>query len=287
MRNSKRRRYAPARSYIKHSLTENNNMDLDLTGRHALVCGASQGIGRACAIELAKLGANVTLLARRADALQQLAAELPRTHASQAHDFLVADSGDTDGLRATAEKLVRANPAHILVNNSGGPPPGPAHGAQVEAFLDAYRKHLIANHVLAETVIPGMQAAGYGRIVNIISTSVKEPIAGLGVSNTTRWAVASWSKTLATELAPFGITVNNVLPGSTKTPRIEQIVTTRAQKSGASVEDTQHAMEQEIPMRRFADPSEIAAAVAFLASPAAGYISGINLPVDGGRTRSL
>ncbi|MGH8183643.1 MAG: SDR family oxidoreductase [Rhodanobacteraceae bacterium] len=262
-------------------------MDLDLSGRHTLVCGASQGIGRACAIELAQLGANVTVMARRADVLRQLAAELPRTHAAQAHDFMVADSGDTDGLRAAASKLVAAHPVHILVNNSGGPPPGPAHGAQAEAFLDAHRKHLIANHVLAEAVIPGMQAAGYGRIVNIISTSVKEPIVGLGVSNTTRWAVASWAKTLATELAPSGITVNNVLPGSTKTPRIEQIVQTRAQKSGASVVDMQRAMEHEIPMHRFADPSEIAAAVAFLCSPAASYITGINLPVDGGRTRSL
>ncbi len=262
-------------------------MDLDLTGRHALVCGASQGIGRACAVELAKLGANVTALARRADALEQLVDELPRGHASQTHDLVAADSGETDDLRAAVEKLVGANPVHILVNNSGGPPPGPAHGAKIEAFLDAYRKHLIANHVLAETVIPGMQVAKYGRIVNIISTSVKEPIAGLGVSNTTRWAVASWSKTLATELAPFGITINNVLPGSTKTPRIEQIVQTRAQKTGIDVEAMQREMESEIPMRRFADPSEIAAAVAFLASPAAGYITGINVPVDGGRTRSL
>ena len=262
-------------------------MDLDLTGRHALVCGASQGIGRACAVELAQLGANVTALARRTDALEQLASELPRTHDSQKHDFMVADSGDTEGLRAVAEKLVGANPVHILVNNSGGPPPGPAHGAKVDAFLDAYRKHLIANHVVAEIVIPCMQAAQFGRIVNIISTSVKEPIAGLGVSNTTRWAVASWSKTLATELAPFGITVNNVLPGSTKTPRIEQIVHTRAQKSGIEVADMQREMESEIPMRRFADPSEIAAVVAFLCSPAAGYITGINVPVDGGRTRSL
>ncbi|HKU79008.1 MAG TPA: SDR family oxidoreductase [Rhodanobacteraceae bacterium] len=262
-------------------------MDLDLTGRHALVCGASQGIGRACAVELAKLGANVTVLARRADVLKQLVDELPRGHAVQTHDFVAADSGDTDDLRAAVEKLVGANPVHILVNNSGGPPPGPAHGATVEAFLDAYRKHLIANHVLAETAIPGMQAAKYGRIVNIISTSVKEPITGLGVSNTTRWAVASWSKTLATELAPFGITINNVLPGSTKTPRIEQIVQTRAQKTGVDVEAMQREMESEIPMRRFADPSEIAAAVAFLASPAAGYITGINVPVDGGRTRSL
>lgn len=262
-------------------------MDLDLTGRHALVCGASQGIGRACAIELAQLGANVTALARRAEVLKRLVDELPRTHASQTHDFLTADSSDTEGLRAVAEKLVDANPVHILINNSGGPPPGPAHGAKVEAFLDAYRKHLLANHVLAETVIPGMQAVGYGRIVNIISTSVKEPIQGLGVSNTTRWAVASWSKTLATELAPFGITVNNVLPGSTKTPRIEQIVQTRAQKSGVEIADMQREMESEIPMRRFADPSEIAAAVAFLCSPAAAYITGINVPVDGGRTRSL
>jgi len=262
-------------------------MDLDLTGRHALVCGASQGIGRACAIELAQLGANITALARREDVLKQLVEALPRLHASQKHDFVAADSGDTEGLRAVAEKLTAPNPVHILVNNSGGPPPGPVHGAKIEAFLDAYRKHLVANHVLAETVIPGMQAAKYGRIVNIISTSVKEPIQGLGVSNTTRWAVASWSKTLATELAPFGITVNNVLPGSTHTPRIEQIVQTRAQKTGVDVEAMQREMESEIPMRRFADPSEIAAAVAFLCSPAAGYITGINVPVDGGRTRSL
>ncbi|HLI18685.1 MAG TPA: SDR family oxidoreductase [Rhodanobacteraceae bacterium] len=262
-------------------------MDLDLTGRHALVCGASQGIGRACAVELAQLGANVTVLARRADVLQQLAEELPRVQASQTHDVLVADSGDTEGLRAAVQRLVGAHPVHILVNNSGGPPPGPAHGAKVDAFLDAYRKHLVANHVLAEAVIPGMQAAGYGRIVNIISTSVKEPIRGLGVSNTTRWAVASWSKTLATELAPLGITVNNVLPGSTKTPRIEQIVHARAQKAGVAIAAMQRDMEAEIPMNRFADPSEIAAAVAFLASPAAGYITGINLPVDGGRTHSL
>lgn len=262
-------------------------MNLNLTGRHALVCGASQGIGRACAIELAQLGADVTLLARRGDVLRELIEQLPRAQAAQRHGFIAADSGDTDALRAQTEALVAGAPVHVLVNNSGGPPPGTVLGARVEDFLDAYRKHLLANHVLAETAIPGMRQDHYGRIINIISTSVKEPIAGLGVSNTTRWAVASWAKTLASELAPFGITVNNVLPGSTRTPRIEQIVATRAQKSGRSVEDAQRAMENEIPMHRFADPSEIAAAVAFLASPAASYITGINLPVDGGRTRSL
>lgn len=262
-------------------------MDIDLSGRHALVCGASQGIGRACAIELAALGADVTVLARREDALREVAGALPRINAAQRHGFIAADSGDTDGLRAQVEALVAAGPVHVLVNNSGGPPPGPVLGASPDDFLDAYRKHLLANHVLAKTVIPGMRQDGYGRIVNIISTSVKEPIAGLGVSNTTRWAVASWAKTLASELAPFGITVNNVLPGSTHTPRIEQIVATRAEKSGRSSEDVQRTMEAEIPLGRFAEPAEIAAAVAFLASPAAAYITGINLPVDGGRTRSL
>ncbi len=233
-------------------------MQLDLTGRHALVCGASQGIGRASAIELALLGANVTVMARRGDVLAALAESLPHIHPAQSHGFLVADAGATEALREQAALLVAANPVHILINNSGGPPPGTVADATVEQFLDALRKHLLANHTLAQAVIPGMRDAGWGRIVNIVSTSVKEPIPGIGVSNTTRGAVASWAKTLATELAPFGITVNNVLPGSTQTPRVEQIVSTRAEKSGRSKDDTQRAMEAEIPMRRFADPAEIA-----------------------------
>jgi 3-oxoacyl-[acyl-carrier protein] reductase len=262
-------------------------MQLNLDGRHALVCGASQGIGRASAIELALLGANVTLLARRADVLQALATELPRTHADQHHGFIVADAGDTAALRAHAESLVASAPVHVLVNNSGGPPPGSVLDATPEDFLAAWRQHLLACHTLAQAVVPGMRAAGWGRIVNVISTSVREPIPGIGVSNTTRGAVASWAKTLAGELAPFGITVNNVLPGSTHTPRIEQIVAARAQKSGKPAADVQRAMEAEVPMRRFAEPAEIAAAIAFLASPAASYITGVSLAVDGGRMRSL
>ncbi len=262
-------------------------MQLDLSGRHALVCGASQGIGRASAIELAALGASVTVLARRAEVLEALVQTLPRIHQAQKHDFIVADAGDTDTLRARVEKLLRKGPVHILVNNSGGPPPGSAADATTAEFLDAYRKHLLANHVLAQVVIPGMREAGWGRIINIISTSVKEPIPGIGVSNVTRGAVASWAKTLAGELAPFGITVNNVLPGSTHTPRIDQIIAARAQKSGRSAQEVQQAMAAEIPLGRFADPAETAAAVAFLASPAASYITGVNLPVDGGRMRSL
>ena len=262
-------------------------MDLDLTGKHALVCGASQGIGLASAIELAKLGADVTLLARREDVLAELAGQLPRTHAAQRHDWIAADVNGTATLRATVDALVAWHPVHILINNSGGPPPGTVRGAGEDAFLAAYRAHLLANQALAEAVVPGMLQDGYGRIVNIISTSVKEPIPGIGVSNVTRGAVASWAKTLARELAPHGITVNNVLPGSTHTPRIDQIIAARSQKTGADKSDVTAEMEAEIPMGRFADPSETAAAVAFLASPAASYITGINLPVDGGRTRSL
>lgn len=262
-------------------------MQLQLDGRHALVSGASQGIGRACAIELAGLGASVTVLARRDEALQTLLAELPRTHAAQRHDHLTLDVGDTEALRARVRVLAADAPVHILVNNSGGPPPGNVLDATPAAFLAALQAHLFACHTLAQVVVPGMRAAGWGRIVNIISTSVREPIPGIGVSNATRGAVASWAKTLAGELAPYGITVNNVLPGATRTPRIEQIVAARADKTGKSIDEVQQAMQAEVPMRRFAEPAEIAAAVAFLASPAASYITGVSLPVDGGRLRSL
>lgn len=262
-------------------------MDLDLTGKHALVCGGSQGIGLATAKMLASLGADVTLLARRAELLQTLVQDLPRPRPEQAHGWIAVDGADTEALKAQVGALAAGKPVHILVNNSGGPAPGPVHGADIAAFEAAFRQHLIANHVLAEAVIPGMQRDGYGRIVNVISTSVKEPIGGLGVSNTTRWAVASWAKTLASELARHGITVNNVLPGSTQTPRIEQIIATRAGKTGRSHEQVHAEMVAEIPIGRFARPEETAAAIAFLCSPAAGYITGINLPVDGGRTRSL
>ena len=262
-------------------------MDLDLNGKHALVCGASQGIGLATAHALAGLGADVTVLARRAEVLQEVAERLPRPRASQVHGWIAADSADLDRLRAQVEALCAGKPVHILVNNSGGPPPGTVHGAEIAAFEAAYRQHLLANHVLAESVLPGMERDGYGRIVNVISTSVKEPLRGLGVSNTTRWAVASWAKTLATEVAAKGITVNNVLPGSTETPRIEQIIQSTMAKTGQERDTVYAKMAAEIPMGRFARPEETAAAIAFLCSPAAAYITGINLPVDGGRTRSL
>ena len=261
-------------------------MDLDLSGRHALVCGASEGIGRATAHELALLGADVTVLARRADVLEQVAAGLPRRDGQQ-HGFIAADMSRTDALRAQAEALAAARPVHVLVNNTAGPPGGPAHTAGEDAFLEAFRRHLLANQALVQALLPGMRAANWGRIVNIVSTSVREPIPNLGVSNTIRGAVASWAKTLSRELAPFGITVNNVLPGYTETGRIDQIVRDRVAATGRSAEAILDGMRANVPAGRFAAPSEIGGVVAFLASPAAGYVNGVSLAVDGGRMQSI
>ena len=261
-------------------------MDLDLTGKHALVCGASEGIGRAAARELALLGADVTLLARRADVLETIANELPRNDGQQ-HGWISADVLETERLHAQAQALAAGKPVHILINNTGGPPGGPLNSAESDAFERAFRQHLLANQALVRAVLPGMRAARFGRIVNIISTSVKEPIAGLGVSNTIRGAVASWSKTLATELGSDGITVNNVLPGYTRTQRLDQILGDRAKATGQTEDAIAKGMLATVPAGRFADASETAAAIAFLCSPAAGYINGVNLPVDGGRTKSL
>ena len=261
-------------------------MDLDLNGKHALVCGGSEGIGRATARELALLGADVTVLARRAEVLQEVVAALPRSGAQQ-HGWIAADVSQSDTLRAQVEALAAGKPVQILVNNSGGPPGGPVHSAEAAAFLDAFNRHLVANQTLVQALLPGMRAANWGRVVNVISTSVKEPIANLGVSNTVRGAVASWAKTLSRELAPFGITVNNVLPGYTETGRIAQIVADRARASGQSEDAILQGMRGNVPAGRFAQPSEIGGVIAFLCSPAAGYVNGVSLAVDGGRMQSI
>lgn len=261
-------------------------MDLSLLGKNALVGGASAGIGRAAARELAALGANVTLVARTEKNLQETLSTLDTTQ-GQRHGVLVADYTDLDALLAKVGALLAQHSIHILVNNTGGPPGGAILDATAAAFLSAYQQHLLCNHALVQAVLPGMKTAGYGRIVNVISTSVKEPLDGLGVSNTTRWAVAAWSKTLAGEVAPFGITVNNVLPGFTLTGRLSDLIEKRAATAGITVAQMEAQWQQTVPAHRFAQPEEVAAAIAFLASPAASYINGINLPVDGGRTKSL
>lgn len=262
-------------------------MDLNLKNKNALVCGSTQGIGKAAAIELALLGANVTLIARNEKVLAHTAKEL-HVSSRQTHQFVAADFNFPDELKIKIENhIAHTNPIHILVNNTGGPDAGLISNAKSSEFLSAFNNHLICNHILAQACIDGMKKEKYGRIINIISTSVKQPLRGLGVSNTIRAAVANWSKTLSNEVAQFGITVNNVLPGATLTQRLQQIIEGKAQKTSKTVKEISEEMIKEIPMMRFANPSEVAAAVAFLASPAASYINGINLPVDGGRTGSL
>ncbi len=261
-------------------------MDLDLSGKRAVVCGSTQGIGKASAIELALLGASITLVARNETTLKQVLTELP-TKANQKHDYLLADFSDVKQVEEIIQEYAKSNVSHILINNTGGPPAGLAIDANTAEFVSAFSNHLLCNHILTQALVPGMKQVGYGRIINIISTSVKIPIAGLGVSNTIRGAVANWAKTLSNELAPYGITVNNVLPGSTLTGRIEFVIKSRAQKTGKPEEVIRKEMIDEIPAGRMADASEVAAAVAFLATPAAAYINGINLLVDGGRTGSL
>lgn len=261
-------------------------MDLSLVGKRAVVCGSTGGLGKASAVELALLGATVTLVARNAEKLAAAQADLP-TPNGQKHASAVADFASMESVGRAATGLGAAGPYHILVNNTGGPPGGTAIDADPAAYLAAFNAHLIANQLLTRALVPGMKAERYGRVINIISTSVKAPIPNLGVSNTIRGAVAAWAKTLASELGPHGITVNNVLPGYTKTDRLDSLVSGRAQKAGKSVEEIEADLTASIPVGRFGEAREFGAAVAFLASPAAAYINGINLPVDGGRLPTL
>ncbi len=261
-------------------------MTIRLDGKTALVCGSTQGIGRAIAHEFASAGAKVILIARNEIALQQTLSELPAAP-FVTHGYLVADFTSPDAVRKAVEQFAAHTPIDIVVNNSGGPAPGAVSQATADSFTQAFAIHLLSSQAIQQATLAGMKAKEYGRIINIISTSVRQPIEGLGVSNTIRGAMASWSKTLSTELAPFGITVNNILPGATKTGRLQAIIARKATESGKSFSEIEHEMTAEIPARRFAEPQEIAHAALFLASSQAAYITGINLTVDGGRTKGL
>lgn len=264
-------------------------MNLDLTGKKAFVGGSSQGIGKAVAEELALLGANVTLVARNESRLKTVQ-EILDTSKGQSHDYIVADFSRPEEVKIKVLQYAqskRLEEAHILINNTGGPAGGEIYHADIQEFRDAFEMHIACNHLLVQMLTPLMRQANYGRVINIISTSVKEPIPNLGVSNTTRWAVASWAKTMAGELGKHNITVNNVLPGYTATARLDKIIENKAIKSGKSLEEVEENLKSNVPLGRFGDAKEVANAVAFLASPAASYISGTNIVVDGGRTKSL
>jgi len=255
-----------------------------LRGRRALVGGATQGIGRACAMAFAGAGASVVLLGRNGAGLQKVLAELP-TASGVSHSTVEADFADWKRVQsAVAGEVERGGPLHIVLHNTGGPPAGSAIEAAPEDFVRAFEMHLLTGQVIVQACAPGMRAANYGRIINITSTSVLTPIRGLGVSNTVRAAVANWAKTLAGELAPHGITVNTILPGSIQTSRLDAIFQGRANRGGLTIDEVRTAAIAQIPAGRLGDPSEIAAAALFLASPAGSYVTGVNLAVDGGRT---
>jgi len=261
-------------------------MNLSLEGKYAVICGSTQGIGLAIAEELALLGANCTLVARNEKMLTEVLRRLDISLRQQ-HNFLVADFSKPDEVKSTIEAHVTRYPVHILINNSGGPAPGPVIDAKEESFINTFNQHLICNHILTKAVVPSMKREGYGRVVNIISTSVKIPLNNLGVSNTIRGAVASWAKTMANELGKFNITVNSILPGFTNTQRLALLIDQIAKKGNVIVDVVSKNMADEVPMKRFGEPSEIAAVAAFLASPAASYVNGVSIPVDGGRTGSI
>jgi 3-oxoacyl-[acyl-carrier protein] reductase len=261
-------------------------LSLDLKGKNALVAGSTQGIGLATAQLLASMGASCTLIARNETALQTAVASLDTTNGQQ-HQYLVADYAQPEQVQAVVAGYLQSNTVHILLNNTGGPAGGPITTATPEAFLAAFNQHLVCNHIVSTLVLPGMKEAHYGRIINIVSTSVKIPLKGLGVSNTIRGAVASWAKTMANEVAAFGITVNNVLPGATATARLSGIIDNKINKTGQDKDQVTEEMLSEIPAGRFGTPEEIASVAAFLASPAAAYVNGTSIPVDGGRTGSI
>jgi 3-oxoacyl-[acyl-carrier protein] reductase len=275
---------------LLHIITTNlpkfGGMNLSLEGKNAVICGSSQGIGNAIAHELALMGANCILLARNEESLKLAVFELDIA-IRQTHSYHVVDFNNQEETKQLIRQITAAQPVHILVNNSGGPPAGPATEATPEQFLKAFNQHLVINHILTTAVMEGMKKEGYGRIINIISTSVKIPLKNLGVSNTIRGAVASWAKTMSNELGQFGITVNNVLPGFARTQRLESLISTTAEKRGVSKEKVAEEMIAEVPAKRFGEASEIAAMAAFLATPAASYVNGTSIPVDGGRTGSI
>jgi 3-oxoacyl-[acyl-carrier protein] reductase len=257
----------------------------DLTGKHALVCGASQGIGRATALKLADRGCEVTVLARTREALVSLVHDLT-VKGVKAH-VLVADLEDRPALKDQVAAHIEAHgPIHILINNTGGPPAGPLLEATEEDLMVPYGRHLLASHLLVQTLLPGMKESSYGRIINVLSTSVREPIPNLGVSNTIRAAMASWAKTLSRELPP-GVTINSVLPGYTDTERLDALAGSISQRTGKDPDAVRAGWIGVTPEGRLGRPEELAAAIAFLASPDAGYIRGVVLPVDGGRLQSI
>lgn len=253
-----------------------------LNGKNALVCGASKGIGRATSLMLARAGANVVVCARSSDKLDDLLEEMY----GSGHSKLILDLEDTSALEIKINRLIKNQNIHILVNNAGGPPGGPLLSNSINDFDAPFKRHLHAAHTITKILAPIMESEGYGRIVNIISTSVREPIDNIGLSNTLRGAMGSWAKSLSRELSPC-ITINNILPGFTDTDRLGSLAKSISDRTGNSIESVQDKWMDSVPIQRLIDPLETGAAVTWLCLPSSGSIRGISLAVDGGRMRSI
>ena len=257
----------------------------------AVVCGASQGIGKEIAVLLASQGIRVLAVARTESKLKNVVA-LMKEISDLDHSYFSCDLSQSKELDSLTQHIHSTSSFNILICNSGGPKSGPLIDSPPEAFLEGFKNHVLGNQKLLQSMLPAMKlpamkSSSWGRVVNILSTSVKAPIPNLGVSNTIRGAVAQWAKTLSLELGPLNITVNNVLPGYTDTERLSALLEAASQRTGQSKEEIKKDWINKVPLKRFASPQEIAFAVGFLCSNNADYISGINLPVDGGRTGSL
>lgn len=260
-------------------------MKINLAGKTALVCGASKGIGKSIAIELAKADANVIIVARSIKDLMNVHSELK---GSGKYNYISADMQEPEvAVNTIISQLPSSDCVDILVNNSGGPPAGRIIKSNANDFSLAFQRHLFTSHLLVQNLLNGMQSRNWGRIINIISISVRQPIDNLGVSNTLRGAMASWAKTLANELAPSGITVNNILPGQTATDRLFYLIDNIAANSGITSETVAQNMKAQIPVGRFAKPEEIAYLATFLSSEYAAFINGTSIPVDGGFLKGI
>ena len=262
-------------------------MDLGLRGKVALVSASSRGLGRAIAKELAAEGATLVLCARGEDALRETAESIRKSSGVTVVD-VAADVSDPEGLgrvaRTALEKFGRVD---VLVTNSGGPPSAPFESLTPEMWEAAVRLLLTSAVGLARAVLPGMKERRWGRILNVTSIAVKQPIDGLMLSNSLRAAVTGFARTLANEVAPFNVTVNNLMPGYTRTDRVAQLARATGERSGKTAKDAFAKWESEIPMGRLGEPREFAALAAFLASERASYITGSSIAVDGGWIRSL
>ena len=268
-------------TYLK--VLENSKVNIDMSDKKAIVCGGSSGLGFASAYQLASLGCQVTLVSRNKNKLEKAIALLPRP---ESHKYHVCDLSVASEVNSFAEVLSQAGDTDILINNSGGPAPSLPTTVNLKSMQAAFQAHLYAGMTLSTAVVNGMKAKKYGRIIYITSVASRQPVGNLPVSNTVRCAIAGWSKTLAMEVAQYGITVNCILPGYTATNRLKELFGSASEKLGISEEDVANKVLKDIPMGRFALPEEFANVVAFFASPAASYLTGTSIPVCGGWLKS-